>query len=702
MAQRIRLRRGSAAAWTTADTVLGIGEPGVESDTGRFKIGDGATEWTALDYAAAEDTGTASEMVAYTSGTCTSGASLAMASVTLGTDQTTPLQALLNDGGATTALSLTVDGRYSATQLAIKGNTELLGLGGCGFIQRNTQNKPLLINANPSDGSITDENISISGLILHGNMHNQGFWWGAGGYTEPWPNKLTYSPLVLLGVNNLTVRDVTVRSASTFAVFLANVFGVTIDGLDIDVDVTDPQISQDGIHICGPSARGVARNLRLCTYDDAIAFNCDDVYAFLPDEVFGTHVSYGDITDWLVDGAVFRDALQGVRLFSTVSRLDRIVIKNLSGTVLNSIAHIMDAMTGSHLGNVGTVEFDGVDVLAHNPITPVPFGDTTAAGFIVDDSGEHLILRRCRKNKWSDDRTYFQFEAHTDWEVVEIIDFAAFEDDEETDVPILTLASGGHIGTLIIRGATRTQTYGGTAAFVNNLGTIDYCYGSGYVGTGDFWSGNDATATAGDAFGDTGGPTAPTYLIDEGFEGTGAPSGWTSAGTPDWDYSAAALVGSQSLRLAVASSSAYKTFSAGATRYAYFQFRLTTLTGSAIMLGLADTGVTDFTAALKITSAGVATLVTFGTGGGGESSASATTIVTGTTYHVWLKALDSGTCELAVSTTGTKPTVDGSGAVVLTVTGGTADTGSIFFQNNSCVVIVDHVLVDDAVIGNSP
>lgn len=41
---------GTAAEWTTADSVLADAEIGVESDTGKIKIGDGVTTWTALAY----------------------------------------------------------------------------------------------------------------------------------------------------------------------------------------------------------------------------------------------------------------------------------------------------------------------------------------------------------------------------------------------------------------------------------------------------------------------------------------------------------------------------------------------------------------------------------------------------------------------------------------------------------------------------
>jgi len=55
MAVRIQLRRGTAAAWTSADPVLLPGELGLETDTQLYKIGDGATAWSALGYARLRD-----------------------------------------------------------------------------------------------------------------------------------------------------------------------------------------------------------------------------------------------------------------------------------------------------------------------------------------------------------------------------------------------------------------------------------------------------------------------------------------------------------------------------------------------------------------------------------------------------------------------------------------------------------------------
>jgi Major tropism determinant N-terminal domain len=45
-----QFRRGTAAQWTSANTVLASGEFGLETDTARFKVGDGTTAWNSLGY----------------------------------------------------------------------------------------------------------------------------------------------------------------------------------------------------------------------------------------------------------------------------------------------------------------------------------------------------------------------------------------------------------------------------------------------------------------------------------------------------------------------------------------------------------------------------------------------------------------------------------------------------------------------------
>lgn len=47
---RILVRRGTAATWTSSNPILAAGEFGFETNTGKFKIGNGSSNWSALQY----------------------------------------------------------------------------------------------------------------------------------------------------------------------------------------------------------------------------------------------------------------------------------------------------------------------------------------------------------------------------------------------------------------------------------------------------------------------------------------------------------------------------------------------------------------------------------------------------------------------------------------------------------------------------
>jgi len=49
---QIQTRRGTAASWTSTNPTLAAGEIGFETDTGKFKIGNGSTAWASLAYSA--------------------------------------------------------------------------------------------------------------------------------------------------------------------------------------------------------------------------------------------------------------------------------------------------------------------------------------------------------------------------------------------------------------------------------------------------------------------------------------------------------------------------------------------------------------------------------------------------------------------------------------------------------------------------
>lgn len=50
MSVQMQQTRGTAAAWTSADPTLAEGQVGIETDTNKFKFGDGVTSWISLPY----------------------------------------------------------------------------------------------------------------------------------------------------------------------------------------------------------------------------------------------------------------------------------------------------------------------------------------------------------------------------------------------------------------------------------------------------------------------------------------------------------------------------------------------------------------------------------------------------------------------------------------------------------------------------
>lgn len=108
----ILLRRDVAADWTSANPTLANGELGVETDTGKLKIGDGATAWADLDYFAGEVGDIAASDV--TSGTF-ADARIAESNVTQHEAALTVTEAQISDLGAyATAAALTAHENDSA------------------------------------------------------------------------------------------------------------------------------------------------------------------------------------------------------------------------------------------------------------------------------------------------------------------------------------------------------------------------------------------------------------------------------------------------------------------------------------------------------------------------------------------------------------------------------------------------------------
>jgi hypothetical protein len=85
----MQIRRGTAAAWTSANPTLAAGEWALETDTKLLKMGDGSTVWTSLAYVVPTQTGQSGKYLT-TNGTVTSWGTVAgdIEGVTAGTGLT--------------------------------------------------------------------------------------------------------------------------------------------------------------------------------------------------------------------------------------------------------------------------------------------------------------------------------------------------------------------------------------------------------------------------------------------------------------------------------------------------------------------------------------------------------------------------------------------------------------------------------------
>ena len=128
-----QIRRGTAAAWTSANPTLADGEMALESDTRKFKVGDGATSWSSLAYGGIKgDTGAAG----------TAGNALAQVTLDFGTNPVGSMAFSFADAAATTASKIMMVMAPDSDEYEMDGFT-------CGAYCAANGTVTAFINANP-------------------------------------------------------------------------------------------------------------------------------------------------------------------------------------------------------------------------------------------------------------------------------------------------------------------------------------------------------------------------------------------------------------------------------------------------------------------------------------------------------------------------------------------------------------------------
>jgi hypothetical protein len=124
---QIQIRRGTAAQWTSANPTLASGEFGYETDTGKFKIGDGSTAWNSLSYKAA---GTVTSITAGTGlsgGTITASGTIAIDTAT--TVDVSTAQTLTNKTLTTPTLTLSTTTNSAEGRIAWDSTNDKIIVG---------------------------------------------------------------------------------------------------------------------------------------------------------------------------------------------------------------------------------------------------------------------------------------------------------------------------------------------------------------------------------------------------------------------------------------------------------------------------------------------------------------------------------------------------------------------------------------------
>ncbi len=363
-----------------------------------------------------------------------------------GTDDTGLIQGILDRAPQLGSLKLIVDGAILVSGLRIHSNTTIECLSSdCGFFLADHSDQPIIINADPSLTERRDRNLAFIGGTYNGNGAKQ---------AHDVPGRGWMTGFSLHGVEQVTFRDVTIRNAATFAVFMTNWERAVFENIDLDNHTTTPKLSnQDGISVRGPGRFLSIRNIRGVTGDDFIALNADGgngdwnhAGEFVRNELLGPHASFGPITDVDIDGVQIDGAENAIRIMSRQSRVDRVSIRNVQGSFRKYGFFIQPHFRSG--GDHGRITFENIDMRPVEPdYGPLPFVFLLAGHF------EHLTLRNIQSHLPVDSRPVIWVQPHSVIDVLSVEGMQVYQKDPRSaKTPVIQV--DGLIDLLEVRDVT--------------------------------------------------------------------------------------------------------------------------------------------------------------------------------------------------------------------------------------------------------
>ncbi len=237
-------------------------------------------------------------------------------------DDTTAFQNALNSGAQIIKIPF---GHYKISKtLLVPSNTSIIA-DPCARIklcpnQKLKRGDFLLSNADVCGGNV---NVSICGGIWDGNNRN--------------PNcakpdlfdKNGYSGVVLnfVGVDGLTLKNLTIANSTTFYVRMSRINNFTIENINLLSDVYGK--NQDGLHFGGACKHGKVKNVQAVSFgqcnDDMIALNADDSI----ERVENLDLVRDAIEDITFENIFAENCYTVIRMLSVTAPIRNIKFKNI-------------------------------------------------------------------------------------------------------------------------------------------------------------------------------------------------------------------------------------------------------------------------------------------------------------------------------------------------------------------------------------
>ena len=237
-------------------------------------------------------------------------------------DATKAIQKLLDQRG----LVEIPDGTYLISRpLIIHDNTHLKLSNNTTLFLKSGANCAILDNDGLYERK-TNRNITIEGGIWDGNNGGQEREFIADenqpcDYDKYISNTLCVLMIRFVHTEHLTVKNVTFKNPTSYAIHIADAKYFTVENVFLDYDLS--KLNMDGVHIQGPARFGSIKNVSGNANDDHVALCANGTTR--------SEVTRGDIEDVDISGIYCDNGYTGVRLLSRGDAIRNIRISNIHG-----------------------------------------------------------------------------------------------------------------------------------------------------------------------------------------------------------------------------------------------------------------------------------------------------------------------------------------------------------------------------------